>query len=573
MTKRVVFAGGVQVKALAKAYRLDVAFDYDEDVYFIGAESIAREAAHKVVAAADVLVTDLSASGPTVPDALIRVGTLRIAVPVVTADFIWPYAAGAHPRNTYVSGLPDGPYPAGFGDSYLDRLAAEGVGEEEAVQRYMALDVAEDAGLDARYGASMAALRRLDAQTGFDFADYIADHFRTDWLFATRDRPNLTLFKHIALRLFGQMGVNVSRVAQLSDTFFPAGAMPIHPSVLAHFGMQAPAPEYRYPVLDEGYFSFEQYCHRYWNYDFNRLLHSAIAKAESNPSEAIPELRLALERSPDSRAGLRALKDAERTVSDESMLPPLVLAAPTPVVSPPPPPVQAPAVPLAEPVATVLSAKHEPEPQPEPEVEAEPIVSTLRLPEELRASPQTGGIVPRAAFGSSLVRIAPPARTIDAEVEADEPELPPLRFTSFPSQIEAPFPEDASGPVPLTMFNEGPEHLTPLVRLPPDNEPEPEPQPYVELTFGDPPDRSLPGSAPALRNRAYTPLAPADHLIPLLPKMLPSTRGMAGAVDKAFVDMPEIMPPPPLRPVLPPELHPETVKTSLMSRIIDQLRK
>jgi hypothetical protein len=141
----------------------------------------------------------------------------------------------------------------------------------------------------------------------------------------------------------------------------------------------------------------------------------------------------------------------------------------------------------------------------------------------------------------------------------------------MPTQKDADDPADFADPVPLTMFHEGPEHMTPLVQLPLDTEQEPEPQPYVELTFGDPP--SMPLQSTANRNSRYTPLAPADHLIPLLPKMLPSTRGMAGAVDKAFIDMPEIMPPPPLRPVLPPELHPETVKTSLMSKIMDQLRK
>jgi len=586
MTKRVVFAGGVQVKALAKAYRLDVALDYDEDVYFIGAESIAREAAQKVVAAADILVTDLTANGPTVADELIRVGTLRISVPVVTADFIWPYAAGAHPRNAYATGLPDGPYPAGFGCSYLDRLAAEGVEEDEAIARYLALDVAQDARLDDTFAATMAGLRKLDAQTGFDIADYIAENLRSKWLFATRDRPNLSLFKHIGLRLYGQMGIAVSRVVQLSDTFFPPGAMPVHPAVLAHFGMQAPASDYLYPVLDEGFFSFEQYCRRYWNYDFNRLLHSAIAKAESNPSEAIPELRLALERSPESRAGLRALKDAERAVSDESMLPPLALPAPPAAASPAPPatqaaplpaapaPVDAPADAPADALA-LADAPAEPEPAPNLAAKTEPVVTSLPL--QLSSPSASGALVPRAAFGSALVRVAPPtrppARTIDAEVDPpDEPAPSPLRFSSFPAHNDEAASPGIVEPVPLTMFHEGPEHLTPLVQLPPDTDEDPAPQPYIELTFGDPPALPLQGTMPANR-RVYTPLAPADHLIPLLPRMLPSTRGMAGAVDKAFIDMPETMPPPPLRPVLPPELHPETVKTSLMSKIMDQLRK
>jgi hypothetical protein len=128
--------------------------------------------------------------------------------------------------------------------------------------------------------------------------------------------------------------------------------------------------------------------------------------------------------------------------------------------------------------------------------------------------------------------------------------------------------------VPLTEFTEPADGAAALDQSLQDELAEPEPQQYVELPLGeigDPP-ALLPGG-PALRGDRYKPLAPAEHLIPVLPRMLPNTRGMAGAVDKAFVDMPEIMPPPPLRPVLPPELHPEPVKTSFMAKLMDQLRK
>jgi hypothetical protein len=622
MTKRVVFAGGVQVKALAKAYRLDVALDYDEDVFFIGAESIAREPARRVVAAADILVTDITADGPTVGDELIQVGTLRIAVPVVIADFIWPYAAGAHPRNGFTPGLPDGPYPAGFGDSVLDRLADEGVSEAEAIERYLALDVAQDAALSEKFSATMAALRQLDKRTGFDLAAFIEGNFRKQLLFATRDRPNLPLFKHIAARLFGQMGVAPSRITQLSDTFFPPGMMPIHPAVLKHFSIEEPAADYRYPVLDEGYFSFESYCRRYWNFEFNRLLHSAIAKAETNPTEAIPELRLALEKSPESRAGLRALKDAERAVSDKYMLTPLALPAPpapaaanavpepvaaTPVVAAPviaapvvaapveaAPAEAAPVVPepaVAEPVVRaaiepVLAeaapaetapnlAAGEPVAEPgEPKLFEVPLEEQPPQPSPALSFATATAIIPRSAFGSSLVRVPPAARSLDPiDTEAEEAALPSLRFSPLPAKADDAKPASAGALVPLTAFSET-DRITPLVLLPAENEPEPEPQPYVELpNFGDPPALPAPANALSVRGRSFTPLAPAEHLIPLLPRMLPNSRGMAGAVDKSFIDMPETMPPPPLRPVLPPELHPETVKVSLMSKIMDQLRK
>ena len=196
MTKRVVFAGGGQAKALAKAYRLDVALETDEDVFFIGAEAIGRDAARKVIGAADVLVTDLTPGGPTVPDEMIQVGTLRIAVPVATCDFLWPFASGPHPRNAYAPGLPDGPYPSGFGDSWLDGLAAEGLDEDTAVGRYLALDIAAAGLLDGKLQATLDIQTRLDAETGFDLTDFISDRFRKQSLFASRDRLALPLFRH-----------------------------------------------------------------------------------------------------------------------------------------------------------------------------------------------------------------------------------------------------------------------------------------------------------------------------------------------------------------------------------------
>ncbi len=581
MTKRVVFAGGIQARALAKAYRLDIALDTDEDVYFIGAESIGRETAQRVVAAADILVTDLTPEGPTVPESLVNVGTLRIAVPVVTADFLWPYAAKPHPRNMYAAGLPDGPYPAGFGDGFLDYLAMDGATEDEAIERYLNLDVAEHAGLDRLLYDALQRLRRLDAETGFDLADYVDSNFRSHWLFATRDRMNLGLFKHVAARLFGQMGVPLLRITQLSDTFFPVGAMPIHPAIIAHFGITSPGPDYRYPMLDEGYFSFEQFCRRYWRYEFNRLLHAAIAKADSNPSEAIPELRLALETSPESRAGLRALRDAERAVSDSSLLPPLSLtqAAPAEAAAPATPLLPAPAMGETESSAAPPEQENQPDRTDAPPVPATPVsaspISIRRAPPAIDpVAPVTEkAFIPRAAFGSGLVRVdQPPPVPMPLEDDA----VPTLRFTDFP--VHRDVAPTSNALVPLTEFTSFDEPETEparLVEFSPDEAPELEPQHYIELPltpFGK--EETLPAlpAAPAPAGR-YTPLPPAEHLIPMLGKMLPNTRGMAAGTDRPFTDMPETMPPPPLRPVLPPELHPEPVKTSLVAKILEQLRK
>jgi hypothetical protein len=193
---------------------------------------------------------------------------------------------------------------------------------------------------------------------------------------------------------------------------------------------------------------------------------------------------------------------------------------------------------------------------------------------------QLSGLVPRAAFGSSLLARPPSARdTVEDEPERDSSFVPLTQFglggRSRPEAASFSIGENETS-IPLSMFPTAPIHMAPLIELAPDPDPVMDPSSYVELPHtpgGRPEPVTAANAMPMTRTNRYTPLAPAEHLIPLLPRMLPNTRGLAGSVDKPFSAMPETLPPPPLRPVLPPELHPEPVKTSLMAKIMDQLRK
>jgi hypothetical protein len=63
--------------------------------------------------------------------------------------------------------------------------------------------------------------------------------------------------------------------------------------------------------------------------------------------------------------------------------------------------------------------------------------------------------------------------------------------------------------------------------------------------------------------------AAANHdLIEVLPRLLPVFTDLASAVDRPFGTMPEVMPPPPLRPILPPELQDDSPKPGLFARLL-----
>ena len=539
MTRRVVFAGGVQTRALAKAYRLDIAADRDEDVFFIGAEAIGREAAHRVISAADIVVTDLTSTSQTVPEHLIPANAERVAVPVVTAPFLWPYAGRPHPRNKPIAGLPGGPYPADFGDSFLDSMMAEGVAEDEAVARYLALDIAASAGLDTLLEGVLAELARLDAQAGFDFAGFVHDQFRVQNLFATTERLRLVLLRHVAGEVFSRMGVERLRADALMDAPFLPGAMPIHPGVLAHFGMAAPLPDHRYPVLDEGTFTFEQYCRRYLRTEWNEALQRGLALAETNPAEAVPLLRQALDVSPGSRAGQQALEDAERAVAESTKAPPLALGD--------------------------GAAGDAPSAHGAPDTPDTPIYAAVDAP--MPDSKATSALMP----GSLPKQPHPPAPSGPAAPVFSPSGLGRVPFTSEtapqpePGRREGMFGKPAAGvPTDHDAAEPGPA-----------GEEAPEQQAYVELPRGFGQAEPAIAAAPRAVGNRYVPLPPAEELIEVLPRMLPSTRGLADGSSPPFSAMPETMPPPPLRPVLPPELRPEATdeRRGLVARLFGSGKK
>jgi hypothetical protein len=541
-----------------------------------------------------------------VPDSLIPSAAQRVVMPVITASFLWPFGGRPHPMNRGTPAVPEGPYPAEFGDRFLDAMMREGVPEDEAIRRYLAFDVAGEANLDGRLDAELIELSMLDARAGTDFADFVRDQFRVQNLFATMLRLRLPLFRHVASRIFTLMGTRNVRAEVLMEAPFAPGAMPIHPNVLAHFGMAAPLPDHRYPVLDEGTFTFEHYCRRYLRYEWNERLHAAIALAETNPAEAIPALRLALEISPGSRAGLQALDEAERAVADSSMLAPLSLSGPQSQPAPPPPaaPASAPNVPLYAAVDAALPDAKESSalmpgslpaaPAPQRVVDAAPVFTPTGLGKLSYPSDQSAKPVDLARdsfYGDTL----PPAPPAAAPPVAPQPEpLPPV-FTEAPEAPaatevseqeptlearEAAAEPEAAGFTQFTQFSKeepvaAPEERPAEIIIDkigvPKPEPLPEQQAYVELPLMPAMGRPEPVAAAAVAQitpSRYTPLPPAAELIEVLPRMLPSNRGLTDVMMSPFSAMPETMPPPPLRPVLPPELQPENEKKGLLGRLL-----
>lgn len=561
MSRRIVFAGGVQTRALARIFRGEVAGQTGDDVVFIGTGAVGTDQARSTLLLADVVVMEVDEDGDAIPGADLPTRAEVLRVPNLYCDFLWPFAGRAHPKNRGAFALPGGPYPAEHGDRVLDQMMAENMSEDAAIRRYLALDIVTDGELDGRLTDRLAIMARLDAAGGYDLAGFVRDKFRSECLFRTRQRVTMPLLARLVDQLFAKLRVSGWRESDLKRVPFPAGAQPVHPGVIKHFGLTWTIPEAEYPVNDEGYFSFEAFCRRYMRFEWNEALHRGIQTARSNPAEAIADLTAALKVSPDSMLGKKALRvarhlagveldaAADSLVLDEESYDPAEEIPPEPVevapveVAPVEPVAAAPepvvAAPEAEVIASAPVVEAAPvaaavEPEPEP-----PVVEAQAAPEVIAPEPEIIPPEPRAEAEPPAARIiAAPARPAPRILD-DEPEAP-----------VAPPP-------------------APEVKVEVKPEPKPAPPPKKEQAstqdgFTD----FRPASAQAADEDPEVIVNPGSELIEVLPSLLPVFKDLSSAVDRPYHEMPELLPPPPLRPVLPPELQGEAPKQGFLAKLL-----
>jgi tetratricopeptide (TPR) repeat protein len=306
--RRIVLVGNFQFAALAGLYEQFVAVRTGEQVTHVPPPRRNEETAKVAIRQADVLVEQTG-----MPPGESVEGHERIAVPLVAAPFLWPFAGEPHPRNAAAGPTLRGPYTGEMGDRYLNRLIAEGVAPEAALARYRDLDVAREVDLDALLATGLAQQQARDAATGFRIAEAIEARFRAEPLFRSPNRPNARILRLLARQLFERLGARGDEIDRMQRATihspFPREALAVHPAVARHFGLRWAAPERRYPVLLEGAFTFDEYVLRYMRCEWNEALEPAMRLAHGEDLElAETRLRAALARTPQSGNGQNALR-------------------------------------------------------------------------------------------------------------------------------------------------------------------------------------------------------------------------------------------------------------------------
>ncbi len=308
----IVFIGNSQAGMLRLLYQKYVVPYAPANTVHIWSNRKLSEASRTVLSKADVIVRQVQDFETEANLTDLPSDAFTHLLPAVVGGFLWPFGGRAHPLNATVKQDADGPYPGQLGDSYLNGLIAKNVAPEEAVRQYLALDVNSVVNLDRLYRIVMSRQRRMDTATGFNVADVIENHFRTESTFLTAYHPDWRIMGHLADVLFQRMGVRADIVERMrkyqTHNITPPTQLPIHPAVAAHFGLLFIRPDHKYRYRNEGSFAFAQWAERYMRFEWNAPLEAGIKLTFNKKDDQAARAKLVegLARSPNAAPGWRS---------------------------------------------------------------------------------------------------------------------------------------------------------------------------------------------------------------------------------------------------------------------------
>jgi tetratricopeptide (TPR) repeat protein len=256
-------------------------------------------------ARADVLVDQVFDTPDPIPPALTAGIGIRLQVPNIRGDFLWPYGTREH-HPLHAQFPPDARayYSGEFGDSFLNRMVITGVPPEEAVARYMAVDFVRQRNLPRILELTLDRQRRRDMLAGIEVADFLAANLRSQKLFLSPGHPAEVLLNRITKPILAALlePALVERVLCGQYVGFPAWRIaPVHPGVVRQLGLEY-LPEFaRFLVYDEAFLTFPEYAARYVRGETLPEFRAALREGRTAPpADTLGLIDRALQKAPMS---------------------------------------------------------------------------------------------------------------------------------------------------------------------------------------------------------------------------------------------------------------------------------
>lgn len=301
--RRIAFVGTCQLESLHGLFAQYVVPQTRDELVYIPSYDRLQPSALQALRQADLIIEQLQDFELKADIEAAASGIDRRRVPLLAAGFLWPLAGQPHPANQQ---LPPGTlsrFTQETSDSFLNRMVLKGVDPQEAVRTYLALDLNCMVGLDRLYEISIGQQRKRDQATGYELAGLIEQYFRREHIFATPHHPGLRVFRALAEQFFRHMDVSgpvIDRMLRrLRTPPLVLDQLPIHPSVIRHFGLDFLGDNPSWRFTEEGSFSTEAYYLKYMRFEWNRDLDAGLVHWNSGKLEiAMERLDCAISTSP-----------------------------------------------------------------------------------------------------------------------------------------------------------------------------------------------------------------------------------------------------------------------------------
>ena len=295
--RTVAFVGNCQAFLLSQIYAREIAPGYGQSVVYGLVEADLDN-----LLAADVIVEQILEAEPELYRRL-PPGIPRVLFPTVGGRFLYPFGGQAHPKNPL-----HGPFDQERGDSFLNRMVRRGVSPEEALDRYLKMDLAREANLDRLFELHIELQRKRDQRAGISVAEVIEERFRSEKLFQSPGHAVELLANRVARAVFSRLGAPEAEIERALAVQFPhwsEHSVPLHPGVIRHFRLQFVAEDSRWPWAEEGHFTFPEWVIRYMNLEWIPELREGRRLGASDPARALPLLEQGLGRAPGSATSWR----------------------------------------------------------------------------------------------------------------------------------------------------------------------------------------------------------------------------------------------------------------------------
>jgi tetratricopeptide (TPR) repeat protein len=307
-----VFFGTCQAQSLCKIYNAFIADDFEPPARYISSNLPLGPADQETILRAPVIINQVFSftQKATLPRG--DLGSKRIIdFPYLAGWFLWPYASEAHINRRYFPKAKVRPYDDEIGDAFLNRQIRRGVPVEEAVNRYMALDIISVAHVPSRTEMIFDQQREREKTTDIKAFDFIERNISRPDLFLTRGHPGLTLILHLCSQVFELMGVKRPLIDHLHTTLIRVpdhtNQAAVHPSIGAYFKINTGEADRTYFQFN-GKYTFEECCRRYMNYEWNQDIVEGIYFEDTRQDDhALVSLASGLSKEPKSASGHHAL--------------------------------------------------------------------------------------------------------------------------------------------------------------------------------------------------------------------------------------------------------------------------